>query len=73
MICNLWGNTGKPIDTYLSFTRNVTVEQLCVCVCACRYILEDVDRQWPNLDINGDSYVTWEEYKNRTYGHVTGI
>ena len=39
----------------------------------CRYVLEDVDRQWPNLDINEDGYVTWEEYRNRTYGFMAGI
>lgn len=36
-----------------------------------RYVLEDVDRQWPNLDINEDGYVTWEEYRNRTYGYMS--
>lgn len=37
-----------------------------------RYVLEDVDRQWPNLDIDGDGYVTWDEYRNRTYGYMSG-
>lgn len=37
-----------------------------------RYVLEDVDRQWPNLDVDEDGYVTWEEYRNRTYGFMSG-
>ena len=37
-----------------------------------RYVLEDVDRQWPNLDVDQDGYVTWEEYRNRTYGFMSG-
>jgi len=41
--------------------------------CCFRYVLEDVDRQWPNLDIDGDGYVTWDEYRNRTYGYMSGM
>ena len=46
---------------------------ICNSFCCCRYVLEDVDRQWPNLDIDGDGYVTWDEYRNRTYGYMSGM
>ncbi|XP_056333780.1 calumenin-B [Danio aesculapii] len=35
-----------------------------------RWIYEDVDRQWQAHDLNSDSYVSWEEYKNATYGYI---
>lgn len=35
-----------------------------------RWIYADVDRQWHAHDLNSDSYVTWEEYKNATYGSI---
>ncbi|KAG9329476.1 hypothetical protein JZ751_015163 [Albula glossodonta] len=34
-----------------------------------RYIEEDVEKQWNEFDLNKDGQVTWEEYKNKTYGH----
>ncbi|KAJ8402561.1 hypothetical protein AAFF_G00366440 [Aldrovandia affinis] len=34
-----------------------------------RYIEEDVDKQWKEYDLNNDRQVTWEEYKNKTYGY----
>ncbi|CAL8318352.1 unnamed protein product [Lota lota] len=33
-----------------------------------RYIYDNVDRQWKDFDINTDGKITWEEYKNVTYG-----
>ncbi|KAG7276628.1 hypothetical protein CRUP_025852 [Coryphaenoides rupestris] len=33
-----------------------------------RYIYNDVDRQWKDLDENNDNKISWEEYKNITYG-----
>ncbi|XP_034032506.1 calumenin-B [Thalassophryne amazonica] len=35
-----------------------------------RWIYDDVDRQWKSHDLNGDGVVTWEEYKNVTYGYM---
>lgn len=35
-----------------------------------RWIHEDVERQWKGHDLNEDGLVSWEEYKNATYGYV---
>ncbi|XP_028823287.1 calumenin-B [Denticeps clupeoides] len=35
-----------------------------------RWIYSDVDRQWQGHDLNADGHVTWEEYRNATYGYV---
>ncbi|KAK2917909.1 hypothetical protein Q8A73_004655 [Channa argus] len=35
-----------------------------------RWIYDDVDRQWKSHDLNGDGVVSWEEYKNATYGYI---
>lgn len=37
-----------------------------------RWIYDDVDRQWKSHDLNGDNVVSWEEYKNATYGYILG-
>ena len=37
-----------------------------------RWIYDDVDRQWKSHDLNGDDMVSWEEYKNATYGYILG-
>lgn len=37
-----------------------------------RWIYDDVDRQWKSHDLNGDDFVSWEEYKNATYGYILG-
>lgn len=37
-----------------------------------RWIYDDVDRQWKSHDLNGDEVVSWEEYKNATYGYILG-
>lgn len=34
-----------------------------------RWIYEDVERQWKGHDLNEDGLVSWEEYKNATYGY----
>ncbi|XP_032895900.1 calumenin isoform X1 [Amblyraja radiata] len=34
-----------------------------------RYIFENVGRQWPDFDSNQDGLVSWEEYRNVTYGY----
>ncbi|XP_023652640.1 calumenin-A-like isoform X1 [Paramormyrops kingsleyae] len=33
-----------------------------------RYIYENVDRQWKDFDLNSDAVISWEEYRNVTYG-----
>lgn len=38
-----------------------------------KWIYDDVDRQWKSHDFNGDGVVSWEEYKNATYGYVLGM
>lgn len=38
-----------------------------------RWIYEDVDRQWQAHDLDSDAHVSWEEYKNATYGYVLGM
>ncbi|KAG7521664.1 calumenin-B [Solea senegalensis] len=35
-----------------------------------RWIYDDVERQWKTHDLNGDNFVSWEEYKNVTYGYI---
>ena len=37
-----------------------------------RYIMEDVGRQWTTHDIDQDGMLTWPEYRNTTYGPLTG-
>lgn len=37
-----------------------------------RYIFENVGRQWPDFDSNQDGLVSWEEYRNVTYGYYMG-
>lgn len=37
-----------------------------------RWIYDDVDRQWKGHDLNEDGVISWEEYKNVTYGYVLG-
>ncbi|KAM3859207.1 calumenin-A [Diretmus argenteus] len=34
-----------------------------------KYIYDSVDRQWKEFDMNNDGLITWEEYKNVTYGN----
>lgn len=36
----------------------------------CRYIYDDVDRHWSYHDSNNDQKVSWEEYKQSSYGMV---
>lgn len=38
-----------------------------------RWIYDDVDRQWLAHDLNSDSFVSWEEYRNATYGYILGM
>ncbi|KAM4614784.1 calumenin-A [Polymixia lowei] len=33
-----------------------------------KHIYDNVDRQWKDFDMNNDGKISWEEYKNVTYG-----
>jgi len=45
-----------------------------ICIsCIFRHVLEVVDREWSDIDLDNDSYITWEEYKNRTFGELSMI
>ncbi|XP_007909078.1 calumenin isoform X2 [Callorhinchus milii] len=35
-----------------------------------RWVYEDVDRQWKGHDLNNDGVMSWDEYKNATYGFL---
>lgn len=37
-----------------------------------RWMIEEVDRQFKTQDLDGDGLITWEEYKNATYGYTMG-
>ncbi|XP_028310849.1 reticulocalbin-3 [Gouania willdenowi] len=37
-----------------------------------RYIEENVNKHWKDYDKNGDDKISWEEYKNTTYGFYLG-
>ncbi|XP_075888785.1 reticulocalbin-3 isoform X2 [Nelusetta ayraudi] len=37
-----------------------------------RYIQENVDKHWKDYDKNQDGQISWEEYKNTTYGYYHG-
>lgn len=38
-----------------------------------KWIYDDVDRQWKSHDLNEDGVVSWEEYRNATYGYILGM
>ncbi|KQK86040.1 calumenin isoform X2 [Amazona aestiva] len=50
----------------------VTVEELKAWIkfAQKRWIYEDVERQWKGHDLNEDGLISWEEYKNATYGYI---
>lgn len=37
-----------------------------------KYIYDNVDRQWKDFDMNNDGMISWEEYRNVTYGTYLG-
>lgn len=37
-----------------------------------KYIYDNVDRQWKDFDMNNDGKISWDEYKNVTYGTYLG-
>lgn len=36
------------------------------------HIYNSVEHQWKDFDMNGDGLISWEEYKNVTYGSFLG-
>lgn len=37
-----------------------------------KHIHENVQRQWKDFDVNEDGVISWDEYKNVTYGSYLG-
>lgn len=37
-----------------------------------RYVYDNVERQWQEFDMNQDGLISWEEYRNVTYGTYLG-
>ncbi len=37
-----------------------------------KYIYDNVERQWKDFDMNNDGMISWDEYKNVTYGTYLG-
>jgi len=37
-----------------------------------RYVEENVNKHWKEYDLNRDDKISWEEYKNTTYGYYHG-
>lgn len=83
----LYGGKNEPFLIFLLFLSSmlveridedkdgyVTVEEMKKWIkhAQKRWIYDDVDRQWKSHDLNGDNVVSWEEYKNATYGYILG-
>lgn len=37
-----------------------------------KHIYDSVEHQWKDFDLNGDSRISWDEYRNVTYGSYLG-
>lgn len=37
-----------------------------------KHTYDSVEHQWKDFDINNDGQISWEEYKNATYGSYLG-
>lgn len=37
-----------------------------------KYVYDNVERQWQEFDMNQDGFISWEEYRNVTYGTYLG-
>lgn len=37
-----------------------------------QHMFEDVERQWSEFDLNRDGLISWDEYRNVTYGSYLG-
>ena len=49
--------TEQELQDWIKYTQN-------------KYIFEDADKQITSNDLDKDGFVTWEEYKNATYGYI---
>ncbi|KAG7215125.1 hypothetical protein INR49_022773 [Caranx melampygus] len=38
-----------------------------------KHVYDSVERQWSDFDINADGLISWDEYKNTTYGSYLGV
>lgn len=38
-----------------------------------RYIYENVAKVWTDYDLNKDNKISWDEYKQATYGYYLGM
>lgn len=37
-----------------------------------KYVYDSVERQWQEFDMNQDGFISWDEYRNVTYGTYLG-
>lgn len=37
-----------------------------------KHVVSSVENQWKDFDLNSDGVISWEEYKNVTYGSYLG-
>lgn len=37
-----------------------------------KHIYDSVENQWKDFDLNGDGRISWDEYRNVTYGSYLG-
>lgn len=37
-----------------------------------KYVYDSVERQWQEFDLNQDGFISWDEYRNVTYGTYLG-
>lgn len=37
-----------------------------------KHVYDSVEHQWKDFDMNNDGLISWEEYKNVTYGSYLG-
>lgn len=37
-----------------------------------KHVYESVERQWKDFDLNSDGLISWDEYRNVTYGSYLG-
>ncbi|XP_075047426.1 calumenin-like isoform X2 [Mixophyes fleayi] len=51
--------TGEELKDWITHSQN-------------RYIYENVNKHWADYDKNKDNRISWEEYKNTTYGYAAG-
>lgn len=38
-----------------------------------RYVYENVAKVWTDYDLNKDNKISWDEYKQATYGYYLGV